>query len=279
MVGGTICGGRLTVNSPITVNSIEFSTDGTGNYTGDGSNITTADVTYSDNSATTYGGTDSTVTNLQWHGGDYTISVNDSTNIQNILFEPIDNQLITRIEGEGGRVWYNPRSDNRNRKSLKVVEGPEEKARRLLKRMVGTKAFHNYLKNGFITYQAKSDLIYQIAPGHGYTHVWDKGKPVESLCLVFQDRALPPTDAVIMRLLMIENNEEEFRKLAVQSNFSPSRERWTPREAEKGRILKLVEDKAKGNIKIEDGKVVRKYANASGYITFNNSNNVIITAA
>lgn len=106
------------------------------------------------------------------------------------------------------------------RRQLQIVEGPEEKARFLLKRMIGESAFRSYLKNGFLTYRAESGLTYQIFPGYGMSHVWNNGEPVEKLCLVFQDRDIPPTDSVIMRLLMLEHNEEEFKRLAVSWEFS-----------------------------------------------------------
>ena len=127
----------------------------------------------------------------------------------NYLIESYKHTILTDLD-------YGPilTLDLHRRRPLQVIEGPEERARFLLKRMIGESAFRGYLKNGFLTYRAASGLTYQIFPGHRMVCVWDKGKPIEKLCLVFQDGDIPQTDAVIMRLLMLESNEEEFRRLA-----------------------------------------------------------------
>jgi len=45
------------------------------------------------------------------------------------------------------------------------------------------------------------------------TRVWKNGEFVEKLCVVLQGN-YPPTDAIIMRFLLILNDEEEFRRIA-----------------------------------------------------------------
>lgn len=87
--------------------------------------------------------------------------------------------------------------------------------------MVGPRAFRSYLKNGFLSYRADSGRVYQIFPGHASVKVWHMGSHIESLCVIFQDRGLPPTDCVIMRLLMLEHDEEGFRKMANVFNRRP----------------------------------------------------------
>ena len=106
---------------------------------------------------------------------------------------------------------------------LGVVDGPEEAARGLLMRMIGFTAFKGYVKRGFVSYRAKSGRVYQVFPGMHMTHVWQHGQPLEKLCLVFQSRDMPPTDWVIMRLLMLENDEQGFRQMANSFSFSPPR--------------------------------------------------------
>lgn len=140
------------------------------------------------------------------------------------------------------------------RQCLRIEEGPEEKARRLLLRIAGPEAFRSYLKNGFLSYRARSGKVYQIFPGIDVTKVWDKGEPVEKLCVVFARNELPPTDSVIMRLLMLENSEEEFRSIAVVSSFTPPRKEPKP-VVERGRILRMQKDgwKKDGQFTIGNG--------------------------
>lgn len=129
------------------------------------------------------------------------------------MAEDIEHQMVREAEfyRQHGRI---PHPGPRSRRPLRVVEGPEEKARYLLRNMIGEAAFRGYMKNGFISYRGASGLAYQIFPGHRAVKVWNQGAVIETICLVFQDPSLPDTDAVIMRLLMLENNEEEFRRLA-----------------------------------------------------------------
>ena len=91
----------------------------------------------------------------------------------------------------------------------------EQRARETLKRVVGDIKFSNFLRNGFISVKAKSGLIYQIFPGHGITSIYDQGKMTERLCVVLQGD-FPPTDSLIMRYLLILNNEQQFRSLAIK---------------------------------------------------------------
>ncbi len=135
--------------------------------------------------------------------------------------------------------WRNP---------LRVVNGPEERARVLLHRMIGAAAFRGYLRNGFVTYQGRSRRIYQVFPGYGMCNVWKNGEPVEKLCLVFQDGQLPPTDSVIMRLFMLEYDEAEFCRLAIKHPFNPPRARYTDPVVETGRIVRMVERKREQRI-------------------------------
>jgi hypothetical protein len=46
------------------------------------------------------------------------------------------------------------------------------------------------------------------------TKVWEKDVHVEDLCVVMVDSSLPPSDSVIMRMLMILDSEEAFRQVA-----------------------------------------------------------------
>ena len=100
----------------------------------------------------------------------------------------------------------------------------EQRARETLRRVVGDQKFLNFIKNGFISVKAKSGLIYQIFPGGGITHVFNQGDLVDRLCVVLQGN-FPPTDSLIMRYLLILNNEQQFNSLAIKhsiaGNFRP----------------------------------------------------------
>lgn len=145
--------------------------------------------------------------------------------------------------GGDGLVIHGPASDTRTRRCLEVKEGPEEVARSLLRRMVGVKAFRNYIRNGFISYRSKSGKVYQIYPGSQMTKVWQNGQPLKTLCVVFKDYSLPPTDWVIMRLLMLEHDEAAFWALANKFEFSRPVRAAAPVEVPGGRILRLAEQR------------------------------------
>jgi hypothetical protein len=91
-------------------------------------------------------------------------------------------------------------------------------ARETLRRVIGDRKFQKFLSHGFVSVRAPSGKVYQIFPGHGLTNVYKDGQKIERLCVVlFGD--FPPTDSVIMRFLLILNDEEHFRGLANKSQF------------------------------------------------------------
>lgn len=90
----------------------------------------------------------------------------------------------------------------------------EIRARETLRLCLGEDLFRSFLRHGFISVRAKSGLVYQIFPGHGITRVYRHGVQVERLCVVFKGD-FPPADSLIMRFLLILNDEEEFRQHAI----------------------------------------------------------------
>ncbi len=108
----------------------------------------------------------------------------------------------------------------------------EERARDTLRRVIGEVKYRDYQKKGFITVRGKSGLAYQISPSHTTTKVWNKGMMVEDLCVVLSGD-FPPTDSLIMRYLMILNNEEHFRSLAVKRSVSKQRIRLAQQAPER----------------------------------------------
>lgn len=99
----------------------------------------------------------------------------------------------------------------------------EQRARALLRDMIGTEAYMNYMKRGFITTKGRSGTIYRISGGHNrvVSYVkWPSGKleEHEAFCIVFKTANLPFTDGVIMRKLIVEHDEFSLRKMSNVSN-------------------------------------------------------------
>jgi len=110
----------------------------------------------------------------------------------------------------------------RTRKSLSIaINVQEERARQTLRRIIGDQAYRKFFRNGFITVVSKSGLTYRIFPGCGITEVYDRGIMVDRLCVVL-DGNFPPTDSLIMRYLLILNDEGEFSKYAIKHHIPQS---------------------------------------------------------
>lgn len=99
------------------------------------------------------------------------------------------------------------------------IDAREMAARDTLRKVIGETQFRNFLKHGFISVRGKSGKVYQLFTGHDRTRVWLNGQLVEELCVILKGQ-FPPTDTLIVRYLMVINNEEQFRALA---NVSPGR--------------------------------------------------------
>lgn len=89
----------------------------------------------------------------------------------------------------------------------------EVRARETLHRVLGDDKYKSFLCKGFISVMAKSGLVYQIFPGHDFTKVYNRGIMIDRYCVVLTGN-FPPTDSLIMRYLMILNNEAQFKSLA-----------------------------------------------------------------
>lgn len=106
---------------------------------------------------------------------------------------------------------------SRNRKPIDLTADIREtRARQTLRKIVGDEQFFNFLKHGFVSLRVKSGRTYQIFPGHQLTCVYEGGKMVERLCVVLEGN-FPPTDSVIMRYLLLLNDEGRFIKTANRS--------------------------------------------------------------
>lgn len=114
-----------------------------------------------------------------------------------------------------------------NSSLMSVNHDPAElRARRLLADMLSEEEFRRYLIRGFIIVRGKSGIIYKISTEiiTSYVKNTKTGKyaPFETFCIVFKDSSLPPTDAVIMRKILIETDEFGMRKKANVSKVTES---------------------------------------------------------
>lgn len=119
------------------------------------------------------------------------------------------------------RAQLNPNSIIRKCDQLITLNADkaEQKARLLLRDMIGDKAFRDYMRRGFIMVKGASGVLYQIMGGHNritsfIKNTQGKYEPFEGFCVVFKDRDLPYTDWVIMRKILIETDEFGLRKVA-----------------------------------------------------------------
>jgi hypothetical protein len=90
----------------------------------------------------------------------------------------------------------------------------ELRARETLAKVIGEDKFRRFVRDGFVTCRAKSGRTYQIFPGSSFTRVYYEGKEEDRLCVVLEGN-FPPTDSLIVRYLMLLNEESRFRNLAV----------------------------------------------------------------
>ena len=93
----------------------------------------------------------------------------------------------------------------------------ELRARETMRRVLGEEEFRRFTRHGFVSIDGKSGLRYQIFPGHGITNVFDGKEMVDRLCVVLRGQFCP-TDSLMMRYLMILNDEAQFRSFAVKHN-------------------------------------------------------------
>ena len=134
--------------------------------------------------------------------------------------------------GAGGLAVYPPHKSSAERlreilnnrmapgilsvKSLGYTQDVREmRARETLRRVIGEDKFRDFVRKGSVSVRAKSGLMYQIFPGSNFTKVYDRGKLIEQLCVVLMG-GFPPTDSLIMRYLLLLNNESFFRSKAIK---------------------------------------------------------------
>lgn len=105
----------------------------------------------------------------------------------------------------------------RYRSVRKTEDVPERRARETLRKIIGEEKYRLFLKKGYVcATNRKSGNTYQLFPGYQKTKLFQNNKHVDTLCVVLRGD-FPPTDSLIVRYLMVLNNEAEFLKLAIRS--------------------------------------------------------------
>lgn len=82
-----------------------------------------------------------------------------------------------------------------------------------LREMITETDFRKYLIHGFILVKGCSGRVYQVFRDRHHTKVWENGELVEEVCVRVKDSRIPLTDNLIAFKIMIESDENEFRKL------------------------------------------------------------------
>jgi len=98
-------------------------------------------------------------------------------------------------------------------KPIRGASSSEMVAINTLREMITESDFRKYIIHGFILVKGQSGRIYQIFRTRDHTKVWDNGVLVEEVCVRLKDRKIPPTDNVTAFKVLIETDENEFKKL------------------------------------------------------------------
>ena len=153
-------------------------------------------------------------------------------------YSPETYQYVTSLGGCGYGEYSNPQTPKEAKRAAlrfkirtalrsKMVahhlptpsNDEEQRARKLLLSLIGQERYRLYLKRGFVVEQGKSGLKYKIKPGHSMVEVLHPKKSGEffkfrSLCIQPKVSGLPPTDSVIMRIMLVRHDEFAMQKLS-----------------------------------------------------------------
>jgi|SRR6266568_2170856 hypothetical protein len=111
-------------------------------------------------------------------------------------------------------------SVGRLRESFSEHLSAESRAKVLLREMLTENQYQQLIKFGYleICSPTKENRVYRIPGSGGLVKVYERGSPVEELCLQPAE-PLPDGDVVVMHKLMIEGNEQEYLQRA--NHFAP----------------------------------------------------------
>lgn len=119
-----------------------------------------------------------------------------------------DNCICRTSPFTGYHVWVQSRG-----RSVQAKEKNELTALETFREMITEREFRKYIKYGFINVEAKSRRVYQIFRDKWHIKVWDQGALIEEICVRIKDKKIPPTDNVIALMILIETDEEEFKRM------------------------------------------------------------------
>lgn len=89
----------------------------------------------------------------------------------------------------------------------------EDRAIETLREMITEAEFRKFVKYGFILVRGQSGDVYQIFRRQTHIKVWRNGQIIEEVCVSIEDRNVPVTDNLIAFKVMIETDENEFKRL------------------------------------------------------------------
>jgi hypothetical protein len=109
------------------------------------------------------------------------------------------------------KIYPEVRHRNQTAADFCDVKENEIVALQLLKSMLSPERWKKYLKYGFVDVLGKSGLIYQIIRGQTHVRVFRQGEKIADLCVGLANRsAMPPTDEVITRMIIVECDEPDI---------------------------------------------------------------------
>lgn len=103
---------------------------------------------------------------------------------------------------------YSRKHDNRNWFTNDPVKR-ELTARETLLKLLGREKYDECLQKGRLHVKAKSGKIYVIKPGYSFVNVYERGKLLGNICIQLSGD-WPETDSLIMRYLLLLNDEERL---------------------------------------------------------------------
>lgn len=101
-----------------------------------------------------------------------------------------------------------------------IIDLREKRARVTLRRIIGDRQYYLYRRRGFVPVLAASGKTYLLYPGNRHSQVMLNGKPLHNICVIFRED-YPPTDSLLMRMLLILADEENFISRANIHNLIP----------------------------------------------------------
>lgn len=109
-----------------------------------------------------------------------------------------------------------------NRRGITTPTDPREtRAHDTLQLLIGPQRYRQYLKNGYVTIHShQNGKTYQVYPGTKFTHVHDKGKREQDLC-IYLAHDFPPTDQLIAKILLIQTDPNHYHRIANKHRPNP----------------------------------------------------------